>query len=163
MADARPPETLPGGPRGTLHPAMSPKQVVAATRKAGRAASRASLGKLQDQVVATGTLAQYRQQVKGFLIWRSAELDDPSVVADLDEQLMAYIEVLWAEGDPKAYANDLVAGIQHFMPRYRRAMNGSWRLLGAWARAELPVRDPLSVKRLLWVSPATQPSSEATP
>ncbi|CAK0841817.1 unnamed protein product, partial [Prorocentrum cordatum] len=141
------------GPRGTLHPAMSPKQVAAATRKAGRAASRASLGKLQDQVVTAGTLARYRQQVKGFLIWRSAELDDPSVEADLDEQLMAYIEVLWAEGDPKAYANDLVAGIQHFMPRYRRALNGSWRLLGAWARAELPVRaPPLSKKVALGIA-----------
>eukprot|EP00959_Pyramimonas_sp_CCMP1952_P028597 599779-Pyramimonas_sp.AAC.1 len=55
---------------------------------------------------------------------------------------MEYLEKLWAEGEPKSYANDLVAGLQHFAPRLRRRLNGSWRLLGAWAKAELPARAP---------------------
>ncbi|CAK0810274.1 unnamed protein product, partial [Prorocentrum cordatum] len=65
--------------------------------------------------------------------------DDPQ---DVDQSVMEYLEKLWSEGEPQSFANDLVAGLRHFIPRLRRQLNGSWCLLGALARADLPARAP---------------------
>ena len=61
---------------------------------------------------------------------------------DLDGLLSARVDALWGEGDPKASASNLLAGIQHFFPPCRGHIPSAWRLLHAWGRAEMPSRAP---------------------
>ena len=49
---------------------------------------------------------------------------------------------MWEEGDPKASASNLLAGMQHFFPSCRGHIPSAWHLLHAWSRAELPARAP---------------------
>eukprot|EP00438_Fugacium_kawagutii_P001843 Skav206711 [mRNA] locus=scaffold3267:5256:11979:+ [translate_table: standard] len=61
-------------------------------------------------------------------------------LAELDLKVCEFIESLWREGEPKAYASDTISGLGHFIPACKRSLVGSWRLHGSWTRAELPER-----------------------
>eukprot|EP00439_Symbiodinium_sp_Y106_P001984 s9449_g1.t1 len=53
-----------------------------------------------------------------------------------------FIEELWEDGDPKAYASDTLSGLGHFIPSVKPHLISSWRLHAAWGRSELPARAP---------------------
>ena len=98
------------------------------------------LGTLHERLVAPGTLARYRHAVRRLLDhWRREEVRI-RVLASVDAPLAAYIEELWAEGEPLNLANDTVSGLQHFLPAVRGHTRQAWRLTKAWARAEPPSR-----------------------
>ena len=115
--------------------------ILVARRRLERQQLRQALGTLRDRQVTTGTAARYHIQVLTFLNLPSqAQL--PRSLWDFDELLSARVEALWEEGDPKASASNLLAGIQHFFPPCRGHIPSAWRLLHAWGRAELPSRAP---------------------
>jgi integrase len=115
--------------------------ILAARRRLERQQVRQALGTLRDRLVTAGTAARYHVQVLAFLSLLSyAQL--PRSLWDLDELLSARVEAMWEEGDPKASASNLLAGMQHFFPPCRGHIPSAWRLLHAWNRAELPARAP---------------------
>ena len=62
--------------------------------------------------------------------------------SEVDLQLSVYIENLWEEGESRSLATDCLSGIQMFLPSLKRNLFGSWRLVTAWQKHELPTRAP---------------------
>ena len=58
----------------------------------------------------------------------------------IDERLSEYIENLWTDGEPKSYANYVVAAVQYFAPECKRKLTKSWKLVSTWNKIELPAR-----------------------
>ena len=56
--------------------------------------------------------------------------------------LSEYIEFCWERGLSRLVAADAICWLQHFVPQLRRALRGSWRLLGTWDKNEIPSRAP---------------------
>ncbi len=52
------------------------------------------------------------------------------------------IETFWQEGEGRSWAADVVCALQWASPLLKRHLNGSWALLKAWQRTELPARVP---------------------
>ena len=74
----------------------------------------------------------------------------PQTTGGLDLCLQSYIDELWMSGDSKRWAADALSALQLFLPYVRRRLQGSWRLIGAWGRCELPVQaTPLPIS-FLW-------------
>ena len=63
---------------------------------------------------------------KAFLLWTP--------------RVCEFVEYLWHNGEPKAFASDCLSGIGHFIPAAKKHLVGGWRLHGSWTRAELPAR-----------------------
>ena len=59
---------------------------------------------------------------------------------DLGNQLSAYIETLCEEGEPQSWASNCLSRVQFFFPSAKSHLHGSWSLVKAWQRTELPVR-----------------------
>ena len=120
---------------------MAPKMILVARRRLERQRRRQALGTLRDRQITAGTAIRYHIQVLTFLnLLNHAQL--PRSLWDLDELLSARIEAMWEEGDPKAFASSLLAGMQHFFPPCRGHIPSARRLLHAWGRAEMPARAP---------------------
>ena len=67
----------------------------------------------------------------------------------LDTYLSWHLEALWEEGEPRPWANDVCAAIQHFLPGAKGHLALSWSLTHAWGRRELPCRAlPLTLQTL---------------
>ena len=65
---------------------------------------------------------------------------------EFDLPVSEFIEYLWVSGEPKSWANDTCSGLQHHVPNLRGKLVGSWRLLKAWSKTELPNRaTPMSL------------------
>ena len=117
------------------------KQVLAVKSKAQRKAARKETGPLINLVVTPRTLARYNLALKRFFAFLHAlPYLWPRSFTDLDSQLSSFVELCWEEGDPVGYASDAICGVQHYLPRARRHLACSWRLLGAWKKHELPCR-----------------------
>ena len=117
--------------------------ILAGGGQEARRRERAKLGSLKGQVVAPKTLERYKAAVNRFFKWTNYSIESlPSSPAALDALVGDFIEELWCQGDPRSYAADTLCGLQHFLSELKRQLPGSWRLLGAWQRAELPVRSP---------------------
>ena len=111
--------------------------------RAARKAARLNLGPLQDLLIAPKTRIRYRDALKRFFLHHLAENKHmPVVASQLDLAFCRFINALWEEGDPLAYATDALSGIQHFVPALRRNLAGSWRLIKAWKKSEIPTRAP---------------------
>ena len=68
---------------------------------------------------------------------------------EFDILVSEFIEELWVSGEPKSWANDTCSGLQHHVPNLRGKLVGSWRLLKAWSKTELPNRaTPMSLEVL---------------
>ena len=67
-------------------------------------------------------------------------IDEISCVHILDAIIAGYLDHMFAEGEPKSYANATVAALQHFYIGTKRQLNWSWRYVGAWQRCEKEVR-----------------------
>ena len=51
----------------------------------------------------------------------------------LDFEVSVSIERLWAEGDRKSWASDVVSGLGHFIPAVKPHLIGSWRLYSGYS------------------------------
>lgn len=122
---------------------MAPKTVVAAASKGQRKQFRQALGSLDTLVVSTTTQKRYDAAVKGFFKWVEFENRTlPEEISAFDLLLSDYVSHLWEEGEGRAMASDVVAGMQFFRPQLKRHLPCTWRLVGAWAKHELPMRAP---------------------
>jgi hypothetical protein len=66
----------------------------------------------------------------------------PTTFEGLDAVASTYIDFLWQEGESRGQAGDTLSGLGHFLPATKRHLVGSWQLVTAWQRAELPSRAP---------------------
>ena len=133
------------------------KQALGKKSKLSRKASRKKIGRLKDQVVAPKTLERYKFHVGKFLTFLAIlGMCFPTSFLELDEMVCMYVEQLWEDGDPKGWAGDTISGLGHFFPNAKKSLAGSWRLHGAWGRAELPSRatpfTPLIVYALAYLA-----------
>ena len=120
---------------------MPRAQLVQRKSKGERKRERKELGTLQQLVVQKSTFTRYLTAVSRFLDFLKMQgYPYPSGFAKLDLKVCEFIETLWQEGEPKAYASDTISGLGHFIPSCKRFLVGSWRLHGSWSRAELPDR-----------------------
>lgn len=106
-----------------------------------RKKDRRALGTLQNLVVQKATRDRYFTAVSRFLLFLKCHgYSYPTSFSTLDNRVCEFIESLWHNGDPKAFASDCLSGLGHFIPQCKRSLVGSWRLHGSWSRTELPAR-----------------------
>lgn len=118
-----------------------PKRIRAGNAKAERRAERSQLGQLSQQLVNSQTVSRYASSFASFLSFSGKtktqlEMD----VSSIDSEMSKYIEFLWRDGEPKSYANYAVASLQHMIPKSRRQLTQSWKLVSTWNKLELPIR-----------------------
>ena len=96
------------------------------------------------------TKQRYELCLQQFFDWLTGEgLTLPKRVTDMDLLVSDYLEHLWAIGEGKSVANNTLAALQDRDPNLRRKLPGSWRLMKAWATAEIPNRAPPMTLALL--------------
>ena len=80
--------------------------VIARRVRLARVVARGRLGKLRDIVIAKSTRIRYDEAVKRFFSWTetSACRDE-----DTQDQMAEYVEALWEDGDPRAWAGDALS------------------------------------------------------
>eukprot|EP00434_Breviolum_minutum_P029248 symbB.v1.2.025870.t1/scaffold2543.1/size76562/2 len=128
-----------------------PRVVMSRNSKAERKAERQKVGTLKSQVVRKNTADGYSQSFHEFRSFANMTLAQLQAnVAGIDQILASYIEFLWKDGEPKSYANYVVASVQHFVPEGRRRLGASWKLVSTWNKIEMPSRAvPMTPELLL--------------
>ena len=119
-----------------------PRAVVSPPDRKVRKLERSRVGSLRDNRVCAKTLARYKDAVLyciSFLGSITATMAED--YEQLDRQICLFIEYLWAEGESKRFACDVLSGAQHFLMT-RKKFAGGWQLLTTWSRLELPTRAP---------------------
>ena len=117
------------------------RQIVIQQSKAARKAARLQLGPLRNQLVAPRTRQRYASSLQRFFLFLGQHgLKLPGTLARLDTVLSQFVEYLWESGDPLAYAQDAISGVQFHLPQARRHLQGAWRLVAGWRKSEVPVR-----------------------
>ena len=120
-----------------------PRAVLAKASRLATAQSRQQLGPLASLRVGPRTAARYRKALLIFFNWmRSEGLPLPTEVDDFDMVVCQFIETCWQEGEGRSRAADVICSLQWTSPLLKRHLNGSWSLLKAWQRTELPARAP---------------------
>ena len=136
------------GPALTI---MAKARVKRLPTQAERKVARQSIGTLHDAMVTVGTSRRYHSAVTRFLIFLESEGHGlPATFPALDQLVVYFIERLWVDGDPKHLAGDCLSGLRHYIPATRGQLNGSWRLLSAWGRCEMPLRAPPLTQTFLY-------------
>ena len=123
-------------------PPKGSKRILAAASQATRAADRREIGSLRDNRVRGRTLQKYQRAVSMFLAFNM--FHGVCLAADmdvLDQQLCIFLEALWAEGEPKGLAGDVLSGAGLLL-NTRRVFPGAWRLFSVWNKLEVPHRVP---------------------
>ena len=95
-----------------------------------RKTERSKLGNLRDSRVSKPALKRYEKAVEYFFeaIKRQGEqLVDMD--CQLDAQVCEHIERLWAEGEVRALAEDLLSGLKHHVPALKGKLVEAWRLV----------------------------------
>ena len=128
--------TLPKGAR-------RPRAVAAKASRAANAASRRKLGTLASRRVQARTLTRYNAALAHFFGWMSEENEQlPVRTEDLDVLTCRWVEHCWQDGHGRGRAADVICSLCLRSPALRGHFNGSWSLLKAWQRTELPTRAP---------------------
>lgn len=128
--------TRAGGP-------SRPRALVAKATKVERARHRQAAGSLQQLRVAPRTAKRYTAALGAFFRW--AHLEGrclPHNVDELDQFASQYVEFCWQEGEGRSKASDTLSALGWKSPKVRAHLPGSWALVSAWQRYELPTRAP---------------------
>ncbi len=136
-------------PRGVLKGKM-PIKVQHKDTKAERKEARRAAGRLENHLVSSDTHRRYQEVFQQFCSFTGKTLAELSRDVELlDNWVSEYVEFMWIEGEPKSFANYLVASVQHHIPPSKRHMPRSWRLVATWNKLELPSRaTPISPEML---------------
>jgi len=128
-----------------------PRAILAKANRVEVIRSRRQLGSLAALRVGPRTARRYWTSLQCFFKWMQSEgLLLPGDEDEMDAVVSQYIELTWQEGEGRSFAADTVCGLQWVSPLLKRRLNGSWALLKAWQRSELPARaPPLPVRPLL--------------
>ena len=101
-------------------------------------------GRLSDLRVSQITRARYATALNLFFRFWGAR-DFPTTWDSLDQACGAFVECLWAEGDPLGTAQDCLSGLKFHLPAVHGHLRFSRSLCKAWAKAEPPARaEPMS-------------------
>ena len=120
-----------------------PRAVLAKANRLETAQSRQALGTLASLKVGPRTASRYQKALEVFFMWMKTEaISLPRESDDFDMIVSQFIETCWQEGEERSRVADVVCGLQWTSPLLKRQMNGSWALLKAWQRTELPARAP---------------------
>ena len=118
-------------------------QIVEKNMRAKRQKERRKSGSLRSHVVKPKTLKRYREAVARFTAWLLfCQLSLPKGAARTDKLASDYVESLWENGDPKAWAVDLSSALLFFAPTVKGRLVELKRLCKAWSQLELPNRAP---------------------
>ena len=101
---------------------------------------RKKWGRLADNRVTIGVVARYKTAVLTLLSFLSVHKFLPQSFIQLDSCVSEFVEGMWAEGEPHALVTDALAGLQYFVPQFRKHLFLSWRLLNVWEKKEPPKR-----------------------
>ena len=108
-----------------------------------RKRSRAQIGTLRDNTVATKTRQRYNKALTTFYsfcyVRRLRIPDAPNALAEL---VCDFIEFVWESGDSLSLVTDSLSGLQDLKPRLRGQLSASWRLVKTWQKLEIPHRAP---------------------
>ena len=127
--------------------------------KEARAARRQALGPLRTLIVKPGTLARYVKAFKMFFVFLlQMRLSLPADMDGLDTVAAQLISDFWEDGEGVGLATDLLAALQHLIPRSRRNLQESWKYVKGWQQNEVPERaTPFDIPLLLaFISAAVQ-------
>ena len=120
-----------------------PRAVLAKANRRETAQARRALGTLASLKVGPRIAKRYQLALQVLFSWMRAEsLVLPQSADDFDMVICQFIEACWQEGDGRSRAADVVCALQWTSPLLKRQLNGSWALLKAWQRTELPARAP---------------------
>ena len=121
---------------------MPRAKIKCAADRVSRARARAAIGSLTSLRIAGSTRRRYVEAASQFLVWLQS-VGEPWAAdfADLEQQLVSYIEHLWMSGESKAVAGDTLSAVQFFLRR-RRIVPAAWDLFTTWGRVEAPQRAP---------------------
>ena len=61
---------------------------------------------------------------------------------DLDEAIVAYVNVCWEEGEQIDDAANVLSGLSHYILPIRGHLHGSWKMISCWRQRELPAQAP---------------------
>ena len=61
---------------------------------------------------------------------------------DLDEAIVAYVNVCWEEGEQIDDAANVLSGLSHYILPIRGHLHGSWKMISRWRQRELPAQAP---------------------
>ena len=116
-------------------------------QKARRKRLRATIGLLRDRLLAPRTLVKYRASAAAFFSFCSdAGYSKPHTATDMDLRFIKFVQDSWEEGDSRKIPEDARPGLMHFIDGLRGQLHCSQRLLRAWSKNELPMRDdPLPI------------------
>ena len=108
-----------------------------------RKRSRAQIGTLRDNTVATKTRQRYNRALTTFYSFCHVRLlRIPDAPNALDELFCDFIEFVWETGDSLSLVTDSLSGLQDLRPRLRGLLSASWRLVKTWQKLEIPHRAP---------------------
>ena len=73
-----------------------------------------------------------------FSFWNTQQMF-PKDKLDIDENVAAFVEYQWAEGEPSYISSNALAALQFFLPLKGKLILG-WELLKTWHKKEPPIR-----------------------
>ena len=124
------------------------RQVLATNVKAERKAARAKLGKLPELLLRRSTRSKYEAVFEAcfsYQLQQNRGLGRTSNPA-FDEEVCAYLAMLWEDGETRGLAGDTLSALQHFLPALKGHLKMGWRFLTTWQTHEMPARTPPFLK-----------------
>eukprot|EP00971_Amphidinium_carterae_P292388 5804311-Amphidinium_carterae.1 len=124
---------------------MARVRIASGADRATLSALRRSAGSLNDLAISSSTRQRYAKAAESFFSWAAAaNINCVGSISALADAVASYLEYLWSEGFPKGRAADLLASLQHEIPRLRGELQQGWRLYSVWNRVELATQaEPL--------------------
>lgn len=120
-----------------------PKRQLEAKSREDRAKIRKQMGPLRSSTVQPVTRQRYDSAKQMFFKYLDDEkLILPTSSSALDVIVADYIEHLWASGEGRSQASNILAALQDTQPHLKGRLAQSWRLLKAWNTNEIPSRAP---------------------
>ena len=98
------------------------------------------MGSLQSNVVSKTVLQRYAVCFNALCHYFKATGGLPKGLREFDLRCQAYLESLWEDGEPRSKAAYTLSAAQHFMCQTKHNLTGSWRLISAWEKLEMPQR-----------------------
>ena len=118
------------------------RQVRVAPSRAQRQRERRVVGRLRDGIIQERTRQRYFAAIERFVRFLRCQFSFPTSFEQLDHIAAAYVEACWEDGEPKSFAADCPSALGHYLPAVKKHLGGSWRLIAAWSRLEMPERAP---------------------
>ena len=89
------------------------------------------------------TIKKYNYALNLFFSWLpGSRYCDLKSLLDLDEAVVAYVNVCWEEGEQIDDAANVLSGLCHYILPIRGHLNGSWKMISRWRQKELPAQAP---------------------